>query len=135
MAEVEICRPDGERRFIEQVVFTIHTEAGHRLATLTTDITARKRSEAALTRSEARYRSLFTDTIEAMSIVRDARIADANRAWLMLHGYADRRRWWPGHSRVHPPRGPGTDAAAAGDGDRRRPGRTFFIRDLRVDGP
>jgi PAS domain S-box-containing protein len=44
--EAELCRPDGERRFVQQTVFPIKTDKGHRVGSVTHDVTERKRAEA-----------------------------------------------------------------------------------------
>jgi two-component system sensor histidine kinase UhpB len=53
------------------------------------DIEERKLIEEALKRSEEKYRALFTDTLEPLSLTCDGRIVDVNRPWLDLHGYGD----------------------------------------------
>jgi PAS domain S-box-containing protein len=54
------------------------------------DITDRKRAEKELAESERKYRTLFEDSMEAMSIARAGRMIDVNPAWLNLHGYEDK---------------------------------------------
>lgn len=57
------------------------------LATMT-DISERKRAEAALLASEQKYRSLFEDSIDGIYITeRDGTLVDANRSYLALFGY------------------------------------------------
>jgi PAS domain S-box-containing protein len=51
------------------------------------DITQRKLMEERLRESEKKYRTLFEDSLEAISIVQDGLIVDANLAWLQLHGF------------------------------------------------
>ena len=51
------------------------------------DISERKKHELILKESEAKYRTLFEDSLLAMSLTLHGRIVDVNRAWLMLHGY------------------------------------------------
>jgi PAS domain S-box-containing protein len=58
--------------------------------TILRDITDRKRAEKALTESERKYRTLFEDSVEAMSVSRDGRMIDVNPAWLTLHGYTNK---------------------------------------------
>jgi two-component system cell cycle sensor histidine kinase/response regulator CckA len=43
--EAELCRPDGERGFIQQTVFPIETDKGYRIGSVTHDIAERKRAE------------------------------------------------------------------------------------------
>ncbi len=58
--------------------------------TILRDITDRKLAENAVMESEKKYRTLFEDSVEAMSISRNGRMIDANPAWLALHGYRDK---------------------------------------------
>ncbi len=58
--------------------------------TILRDITDRKVAENALMESERKYRTLFEDSVEAMSVSRDGRMIDVNPAWLALHGYKDK---------------------------------------------
>jgi PAS domain S-box-containing protein len=46
--EVILEKPDGERRFIQQTIFPVRSEAGLRIGSMASDITERKRSEEAL---------------------------------------------------------------------------------------
>ncbi len=43
-----------------------------------------------LAASEDKYRTLFEDSLQPMSLSRDGRLVDVNPAWLALHGYADK---------------------------------------------
>jgi len=58
--------------------------------TILRDITDRKLAENALVESERKYRTLFEDSVEAMSVSREGRMIDVNPAWLALHGYKDK---------------------------------------------
>ena len=58
--------------------------------TILRDITDRKVAENALTESERKYRTLFEDSMEAMSVSRVGKMIDVNPAWLVLHGYKDK---------------------------------------------
>jgi PAS domain S-box-containing protein len=70
----------------------LRDERGNPTAVLTIlrDITDRKAAENAVMESEKKYRTLFEDSVEAMSISRDGRMIDVNPAWLVLHGYKDK---------------------------------------------
>ncbi|MHB9098973.1 MAG: PAS domain S-box protein, partial [Syntrophales bacterium] len=41
-----------------------------------------------LIRSEQKYRTLFEDSLDGMSLTTDGKIIDVNPAWLKIHGYA-----------------------------------------------
>ncbi len=58
--------------------------------TILRNITDRKLAENALVESERKYRTLFEDSVEAMSVSREGRMIDVNPAWLALHGYKDK---------------------------------------------
>lgn len=51
------------------------------------EIAERKRALQDLAESEGKYRTLFEDSLEAMSLTLDGRIVDVNEAWLKMHGY------------------------------------------------
>ncbi len=51
------------------------------------EIAERKRTTKELAESEEKYRTLFEDSLEAMSLTEDGRIIDVNAAWLRMHGY------------------------------------------------
>ncbi len=89
--ELIIYRKDGSE-MIAEVYATLQLDREGEpsyLVTTTRDITERKKIEEALIESEIRYRMLFTDTLEALSIVKHGIIVDANQQWLHLHGYSD----------------------------------------------
>ena len=53
------------------------------------EITAHERDQLIdrLIRSEQKYRTLFEDSLDAMSLTTNGKISDVNPAWLKLHGY------------------------------------------------
>jgi two-component system cell cycle sensor histidine kinase/response regulator CckA len=51
------------------------------------EVAERKRAALELAESERKYKTLFEDSIEAMSVTRDGKIIDVNPAWLKLHGF------------------------------------------------
>ena len=51
------------------------------------EITERKRATNGLAESEQKYRILFHDSLEAMSLTLDGKIIDVNAAWLQMHGF------------------------------------------------
>ncbi|MFH0995900.1 MAG: ATP-binding protein [Pseudomonadota bacterium] len=87
-----------------------------------------------LIRSEEKYRKLFEDSLDAMSLTAGGKILDVNPAWLMIHGYD------------HKDRVVGRDVMDVIHPDDRKvlsarrkswpdiPDRCFRIRDLRQDG-
>jgi len=90
--ELVMYRKDGSSMTTESDV-SLHLDADGNpafLVSATRDITQRKKMEQALRESENRYRALFTDTLEALSIVKDGVIMNVNSPWLKLHGYETR---------------------------------------------
>ncbi len=53
------------------------------------DVTKLRRVEQELRQSEERYRTIFRDTLEALSLSHNGRLVDVNTPWLTLHGYSD----------------------------------------------
>ena len=51
------------------------------------EITERKRATNNLAESEQKYRTLFHDSLEAMSLTLEGKIIDVNTAWLQMHGF------------------------------------------------
>jgi PAS domain S-box-containing protein len=87
-----------------------------------------------LIRSEERYRTLFEDSPDALSLTAGGRIVDVNPAWLKLHGYARKQEviGLDVISIVHP-----QDRAILSSRRRSWPnvGEKFYrLRDLCVDG-
>ena len=98
------------------------------------DITDMKKAERALSESEKKYRTLFEDSMEAMSITRGGKIIDVNPAWLKLHGYENRREVLARDviEFIHP-----DDRAILTDRRASWPNheyRSYQIRDVRKDG-
>ena len=61
---------NGERVYIQQILFPIKTEKGYRLGSVTRDITEKKKAEEALRRSEEKYKALFESAGDAIMIAR-----------------------------------------------------------------
>jgi PAS domain S-box-containing protein len=79
----------GERVLLSINAAPVYSDEGHVAQIVCTmqDVTAQRRTEAALRESEEKYRSLFEQSGEAVSVVAlDGRILDANPAWLTLFG-------------------------------------------------
>lgn len=51
------------------------------------DVTGRKRAVERIAESEKKYRTLFEDSLEAMSLTLEGKVVDVNPAWLKMHGY------------------------------------------------
>ncbi|UCF91372.1 MAG: PAS domain S-box protein [Desulfobacterales bacterium] len=51
------------------------------------EIQEREQAEGALKESENKYRTMFEDSLEPMSLVQNGKIVDVNPAWLRLHGF------------------------------------------------
>ncbi|MFO7987174.1 MAG: PAS domain S-box protein [Desulfatiglandaceae bacterium] len=54
-------------------------------------IAERKRALRDLAESEEKYRTLFEDSLEAMSLTLDGKIVDVNGGWLQIHGFEDKQ--------------------------------------------
>jgi len=81
--------PTGERVLLSINAAPVYSDERHVAQIVCTmqDVTARRRMEAALRQSEEKYRSLFEQSGEAVSVVAlDGRVLDANPAWLTLFG-------------------------------------------------
>ena len=93
--EWQVCRKDGTQRDLEVSIALMYDAAGRKrgFRGLTRDITARKRTEQALIRSEEKYKHLYDNAQVGMfrARVRDGRILEVNTVALRLFGYASRR--------------------------------------------
>ena len=88
-AEYRIVRPDGEVRWVRDSATLVRDEAGQamRLDGVISDITARNRAVQALAESEQQFRSMVEQSIAAMFIVQDGRIAYVNPRCAEILGY------------------------------------------------
>ncbi len=59
--------PAEKKCYIQQIIFSIKTDKGYRIATLIQDISERKRQEGALQISEANYRSLIESSTSVIA--------------------------------------------------------------------
>ena len=82
-------RKDGTQIDIELRVIPIQHQGRPHALYVARDISARKRTEAALRRSEEQYRTIFNAAQDSM-VLRDAefRMVDVNAAWSAVTGYA-----------------------------------------------
>jgi PAS domain S-box-containing protein len=89
--EVRFKRKDGTEFLCERRVVGLRDATGKAVSFqgIIRDITARKRAEEVLRESEQKYRALFEQSGDAVSVVAlDGRLLDANPAWLALFGCA-----------------------------------------------
>ena len=83
--ELEIDRPDGSKRTIHVMTFSIQTEKGYMLCGISRDITERKRAELKLKESETRFRAIFEGTFQFIGLLTiDGVLLDVNRPALEL---------------------------------------------------
>ena len=88
--EIEIQGAAGERKSLLQTAFPIKTDEGYRIGAIVRDITERKRAEAALIESNARFRTLFEASPDAIVLIdphHDWTILDCNTAACRMNGY------------------------------------------------
>jgi PAS domain S-box-containing protein len=68
--EVDIQRPDGERRIIRQTLFPIETERGIRIGSVVHDTTERRLMLEGLRESEEKFRTLFNHAADIITVNR-----------------------------------------------------------------
>ncbi|NOZ21761.1 MAG: PAS domain S-box protein [Planctomycetes bacterium] len=85
--EIDIFRPGGKPVVAEMRMVEVEWEGEPAYLASLRDVTDRKEAEKQLSESENRYRTLFEDSPEAISLTRQGKIIDVNPAWLRLHGY------------------------------------------------
>jgi len=90
--EYRISHPDGSVRWIHARAYPIYDKQGNvkRITGIAEDITKRKQVEENLLISEEKYRSLFTNEIDAITIfdIETKEILDVNDSFLKLYGYS-----------------------------------------------
>lgn len=84
--ELEIERPDGTRRVVNQIVFPLRQTSEYIVGTILHDITEKKRSEEAFRASEERYRLLVELVPDGIIVYSDGVIVFANPRVLELAG-------------------------------------------------
>ena len=87
--ELEVYHKNGQLIQIESTVSIIadHNGKPNALLAVSRDVTERKKTQQALIDSENRYKVLFTDSLESLSLSYNGVFVDVNNAWLILHGY------------------------------------------------
>ncbi len=88
--DVEYYRKDGTTVWLENVVRAIRSADGtlSGLLGVSRDISDRLCATGALRESEAKYRALFEQSVDAINLVSpDGRLMEANPAWFRLFGY------------------------------------------------
>ena len=89
LMEMEIRRPKGTRRIIQQLPFSIETNKGFMIGVIIRDITEIKRAEEALRESEKKFRTLVQGAVYGIyrsSI--EGRFIDVNPALVKMLGYS-----------------------------------------------
>lgn len=66
--DVEIIRPDGERRVIQQTLFPIETKKGIRIGSVIHDITERNLMLKSLRENEEKFRTLFNNAADMITV-------------------------------------------------------------------
>jgi len=87
--ELRMKRRSGAQFWASLNVITQTGESGERRhLALIEDVTGRKQAEAAMIKSEAKFRSLFEQSMDAIYIgTPEGKVTDVNPAWLKLFGY------------------------------------------------
>ena len=127
-------KKDGTAIDVELYSFSLPVEGKETIITCVRDISERVQVERELGESTGKYRALFEDSLEAMSHIQEGKIVDVNKAWLDLHGFADKMEvvGVDVMSLVHP-----DDRTVLGERRKtrdREPRRIFQVRDLKKDG-
>jgi PAS domain S-box-containing protein/putative nucleotidyltransferase with HDIG domain len=87
--EVRVIRRDGVLRWLELSSTRIRYRGRHALQATCVDVTERRQALEALQENEERYRALFSESRDALSITtRDGQYLDVNPAFLALFGYS-----------------------------------------------
>lgn len=88
--EVELIRTDGKSLWLDVTASPLRDAVGNVVGTMGahTDITERKRAEAALKESETRFRRLSAASREGITIQKDDKIVEVNHAMADMFGYS-----------------------------------------------
>ncbi|MEW6357895.1 MAG: PAS domain S-box protein [Planctomycetota bacterium] len=87
--EYRLLRKDGTIRWMDVSVSVVEYQGQPAVQVFYNDITERKQAEETLEESEEKYRTLFEDSPDALSLTVKGKIAAVNPAWLKLHGFED----------------------------------------------
>ncbi len=86
LLELVYAHPDGDKRYLQGMTFSIETEKGYMLASFTRDVTELKKAEIQVRESEERYRLLVNESPYAIGIHQDGKLVFANPAAARLFG-------------------------------------------------
>ncbi|MCU0798935.1 MAG: PAS domain S-box protein, partial [Candidatus Thermoplasmatota archaeon] len=84
--EVRMVREDRTVHLRGRMLPTSFADGSKGVTLIFEDVSEKKRSELKLKESESRYRTLFDNSLDALLIVDDDRVLDANDAALVLYG-------------------------------------------------
>ncbi|MGA2151732.1 MAG: PAS domain S-box protein, partial [Geobacteraceae bacterium] len=107
--DFRIVKKNGDVRWINHYCQPVYGQTGSPLGRRGSnrDITERKLAEKALTESEAKYRTLFDKTKDAVLIIENNQFVDCNAAALRMMGYATKDELFQIHpSKISPPTQP-----------------------------
>ncbi len=103
--EAELCKNDGSRVSWEVMLNPVIVDSGlvRRILAVATDITERRRAEAAVRESEEKYRTLVENASDAIIIVQDGKIKYVNPRGERMSGY-NSSEWYdaPLSEVIHP---------------------------------
>ncbi|NOZ21681.1 MAG: PAS domain S-box protein [Planctomycetes bacterium] len=81
---------NGRRIRCEVAEHAMECGGAQAILTVARDISSRTWTPQEIAESEQKYRTLFEDSLEAMSLIQDGKIVDVNMAWLKLHGFSSK---------------------------------------------
>ncbi|MFX1281334.1 MAG: PAS domain S-box protein [Promethearchaeota archaeon] len=96
--EIEIIRPDGEKRWLNWQSSTVHLKDRMLIQAIAQDITESKQAEQKLIESEEKFRNITEESHLAICIIQDNIIKYVNQQMATLYGYTveEMYNWEPG---------------------------------------